>query len=117
MNIVTAFDSPAAISESLLAGHKVNVCPLWIKSRHMQRTSRCPLCAPIADMCSALADVRFVPKADIGAYSVATVWKPIIIAFCSTSKMTAVDHPNNSAPFIAVIGPSSRQPSTGITSP
>ncbi|MGC1666682.1 MAG: hypothetical protein WA767_00450, partial [Pseudolabrys sp.] len=24
---MTAFDAPAAISESLLAGHKVNVCP------------------------------------------------------------------------------------------
>jgi len=30
--------------------------------------------------------------------------------------MTAVDQPNSSTPFIAVIGPSSRQASTGITS-
>ena len=22
-----------------------NQCPLWVKSRHVQRTSRCPLCA------------------------------------------------------------------------
>jgi hypothetical protein len=35
----------------------------------------------------------------------------------STSKITAVDHPNNNTPFIAVIGPSSRQRSTGSTSP
>jgi hypothetical protein len=35
----------------------------------------------------------------------------------STSKMTAVDQPNSSTPFIAVIGPSSRQRSTGMTSP
>jgi hypothetical protein len=47
----------------------------------------------------------------------AAVSKLIIIAFCSTSYMTAVDHPNISAPFIAVKGPSSRQPSTGVTSP
>ena len=43
MNIVTAFDPPAAISESLLAGHKVNVCPLWVKSGHVQRKRTCPL--------------------------------------------------------------------------
>jgi hypothetical protein len=41
----------------------------------------------------------------------------IFIVFCSTSKMTAVDHPNIRAPFIAVMGPSSFQSSTGITSP
>jgi hypothetical protein len=35
----------------------------------------------------------------------------------STSKMTAVDQPNSSTPFIAVIGPRSRQRSTGVTSP
>jgi hypothetical protein len=39
------------------------------------------------------------------------------IARLSTSKMTAVDQPNISTPFIAVIGPSSRQRSTGITLP
>ena len=36
MTIVTAFDAPAAISELLLAGHKVNVCPLWVKSGHLR---------------------------------------------------------------------------------
>src|ERR1700722_9641651 len=41
----------------------------------------------------------------------------IFIVFCSTSKMTAVDHPNIRAPFIAVMGPSSFQSSTGVTSP
>jgi hypothetical protein len=41
----------------------------------------------------------------------------IFIVFCRTSKMTAVDHPNIRAPFIAVIGPSSFQSSTGVTSP
>ena len=35
----------------------------------------------------------------------------------STSRMTAVDQPNSSTPFIAVIGPSSCQRTTGITSP
>jgi dienelactone hydrolase len=34
-----------------------------------------------------------------------------------TSKMTAVDQPNNSTPFIAVIGPSKCQRSNGVTSP
>src|SRR5262249_27888559 len=34
-----------------------------------------------------------------------------------TSKITAVDHPNSNMPFIAVRGPSSRQRSTGSTSP
>ena len=34
-----------------------------------------------------------------------------------TSKITAVDQPNNSTPFIAVIGPSKCQRSTGVTSP
>jgi hypothetical protein len=41
----------------------------------------------------------------------------IFIVLCSTSKMTAVDHPNIRAPFIAVMGPSSFQSSTGVTSP
>jgi len=40
-----------------------------------------------------------------------------INTFCSTSKITAVDQPNISTPFIAVIGPSKRQRSTGVTSP
>jgi hypothetical protein len=35
----------------------------------------------------------------------------------STSKMTAVDQPNSRTPFIAAIGPSRRQRSTGTTSP
>ena len=35
----------------------------------------------------------------------------------STSKTTAVDQPNNSTPFIAVMGPSKCQRSTGVTSP
>jgi hypothetical protein len=35
----------------------------------------------------------------------------------STSKMTAVDQPNSNTQFIAVMGPSSRQRSTGSTSP
>jgi Ca2+:H+ antiporter len=39
------------------------------------------------------------------------------IALRSTSKMTAVDHPNSSTPFIAVIGPSNRHRATGRTSP
>ena len=38
--------------------------PLWVKSRHVQhpRMSALP---PIADMCGANRDVRFVPIADI----------------------------------------------------
>jgi hypothetical protein len=35
----------------------------------------------------------------------------------NTSKITAVDQPNNSTPFIAVIGPSKCQRSTGVMSP
>jgi len=42
---------------------------------------------------------------------------PSLTVLRSTSKMTAVDQPNSSTPFIAVIGPSSRQRSTGVTSP
>ena len=41
----------------------------------------------------------------------------VISVLRSTSKMTAVDHPNNSTPFIAVIGPSRCQRSIGVTSP
>ena len=40
-------------------------CPLWVKSRHVQRKTSCPLYAPIADMCGAKRDVRLVPIADI----------------------------------------------------
>ena len=35
----------------------------------------------------------------------------------NTSNSTAVDQPNNSTPFIAVIGPSKCQRTTGVTSP
>ena len=35
----------------------------------------------------------------------------------NTSKITAVDQPNSSTPFIAVIGPSKCQRTTGVTSP
>ena len=38
-------------------------------------------------------------------------------AVLRTSKITAVDQPNNSTPFIAVIGPSKRQRGTGTISP
>ena len=53
----------------------------------------------------------------LGAYSGPSPVETIAIAFCSTSTMTAVDHPNISAPFIAAIGPSNCQRSTGRTSP
>ena len=39
------------------------------------------------------------------------------MALRSTSKMTAVDHPYSNTPFIAAIGPSNRQRSTGTISP
>ena len=39
-------------------------CPLWVNSQHMQR-KRDVRFAPKADMCGALAYVRFVPIADI----------------------------------------------------
>jgi len=80
----------------------------------------------------ASADVRFEAryglKSDIaprprsatgglGAYSGPSPVETNAIAFCSTSKMTAVDHPNISAPFIAAMGPSNCQRSTGRTSP
>jgi hypothetical protein len=42
---------------------------------------------------------------------------PSLTVLRSTSKITAVDQPNSSTPFIAVIGPSSRQRSNGVTSP
>ena len=42
---------------------------------------------------------------------------PGIIAFRRTAKMTAVDQPNNSTPFIAVIGASNCQRRNGVTSP
>jgi hypothetical protein len=35
----------------------------------------------------------------------------------NTSNTTAVDQPNNSTPFIAAMGPSKCQRSTGVTSP
>ena len=41
----------------------------------------------------------------------------VISSLRSTSKMTAVDQPNSSTPFIAVIGPSKCQRCTGVTSP
>jgi hypothetical protein len=41
----------------------------------------------------------------------------VVIVFRRTSKMTAVDQPNSSTPFIAVIGPSKCQRCTGVTSP
>ena len=40
-------------------------CPLWVKSRHVQRKKVMSALPPKADMCGAQADVRFVPKADI----------------------------------------------------
>ena len=51
------------------------------------------------------------------AYRRSSSLRWIVIALRSTSKMTAVDHPNNSTPFIAVIGPSNCQCSRGSTSP
>jgi hypothetical protein len=42
---------------------------------------------------------------------------PAINVIRNTSKITAVDQPNSSTPFIAVIGPSRCQRSTGVTSP
>jgi len=41
----------------------------------------------------------------------------VIIVFRRTAKMTAVDQPNISTPFIAVIGPSKFQRCNGVTSP
>ena len=40
-------------------------CPLWVISGHVQCKTRMSALPPIADMCSATRDVRFVPKADI----------------------------------------------------
>jgi hypothetical protein len=42
---------------------------------------------------------------------------PWISVLRRTSKMTAVDQPNTSMPFIAVIGPISRHCSVATTSP
>ena len=41
----------------------------------------------------------------------------VTIVLRRTAKMTAVDQPNNSTPFIAVIGPSKCQRCSGVTSP
>ena len=65
MNIVTAFDSPAAISKSLLAGHKVNVCPLWVISGHLQCKTHVRFTPKSGHELLALANVRLVPQADI----------------------------------------------------
>ena len=59
---------------------------------------------------------RIVSSPEMG-YRGSAMSELIFIVFCSTSKMTAVDHPNIRAPFIAVMGPSSFQCSTGVTSP
>jgi hypothetical protein len=42
---------------------------------------------------------------------------PAISVILNTSKITAVDQPNMRTPFIAVMGPSRCQRSTGVTSP
>jgi len=54
---------------------------------------------------------------DYWVFSTAAVGEPLGIVLRSTSKMTAVDQPNRSTPFMAVIGPISRQRSIGTTSP
>ena len=43
-------------------------CPLWVISGHMQLQQAMSALHPIADMCSALGDVRFVPIADIRSH-------------------------------------------------
>ena len=40
-------------------------CPLWVKSRHVPRTSTCPLYPPNSDIDCVLRHVCFGPKADI----------------------------------------------------
>ena len=69
-------------------------CPLWVKSGHVYCNSPCPLTPnsdresgfphkvmsalpPKADMCSALADVRFWPKADIKRLTVKKTAQPL----------------------------------------
>ena len=41
-------------------------CPLWVKSRHLQRKTACPL-YPESGHVQCTAHVRFVPKADIAS--------------------------------------------------
>jgi hypothetical protein len=64
-----------------------------------------------------LAGGMFPLVAPMTGYSTAAAGDVCLIVLRSTSKMTAVDQPNTSTPFIAVIGPISRHRSTGITSP
>ena len=45
---------------------------------------------PIADMCGATRDVRFVPKADIAAYSITSLAKPRTDAGISRPSIFAV---------------------------
>ena len=42
-------------------------CPLWVKSRHLQLQKVMSALPPIADMCGANTNVRFVPIADIAS--------------------------------------------------
>jgi hypothetical protein len=73
------------------------------------------------DRVPVIATVEDDPKRKVGGserrYSKPAAVAPWIIVLRNTSKMTAVDQPNSSTPFIAVNGPSSRQRSPGITSP
>jgi hypothetical protein len=43
--------------------------------------------------------------------------RTVVMTLRRTSKITAVDQPNNRTPFIAVMGPSKFQRSPGVTSP
>jgi hypothetical protein len=51
------------------------------------------------------------------SFYAAAALRIVVSAFRNASKITAVDQPNNNTPFIAVIGPSRCQRSTGVTSP
>lgn len=67
------------------------------------------------DVASGFLRISFVPKLE--SYRSPLEVPTRAQVFRSTSKITAVDHPNSSAPFMAVIGPSNRQRSSGTISP
>ena len=52
------------VADLLISGSRTK-CPLWVKSRHLQRKNGMSAFPPKADICSAPVLVRFGPKADM----------------------------------------------------
>jgi len=71
-------------------------CPLWVKSRHMQRKRVMSALPPKADMCSALGHVGFGPIADIAGDGV-----PFTRADRTVDTRSVIG-PTAQSPFLAV---------------